>query len=191
MYLVRFDGDDVHIHLAGTCAGCPGRESPATNPSSCASGRRPQGAVVLPRAYAYPRAPGRSSTEGLLLSSAGVDDDRRSSGVRIAHALAREVGNRRIEHKGIDGLVRTKRYEITQGNPVLQNDADQMLGRPIHRAQVGLRVLPSRFRSLEALGWLAARMRPATENSVFSLVTASWNVPPEARPPSAAPRRKP
>jgi Fe-S cluster biogenesis protein NfuA len=24
MYLVRFDGDDVHIHLAGTCAGCPG-----------------------------------------------------------------------------------------------------------------------------------------------------------------------
>ena len=24
LYLVRFDGDDVHIHLAGTCAGCPG-----------------------------------------------------------------------------------------------------------------------------------------------------------------------
>jgi len=24
MYLVRFEGDDVHIHLAGTCAGCPG-----------------------------------------------------------------------------------------------------------------------------------------------------------------------
>lgn len=24
MYLVRFDGDDIHIHLAGTCAGCPG-----------------------------------------------------------------------------------------------------------------------------------------------------------------------
>lgn len=24
MYLVRYDGDDVHIHLAGTCAGCPG-----------------------------------------------------------------------------------------------------------------------------------------------------------------------
>jgi Fe-S cluster biogenesis protein NfuA len=24
MYLVRFDGDDVYIHLAGTCAGCPG-----------------------------------------------------------------------------------------------------------------------------------------------------------------------
>ena len=24
IYLVRFDGDDVHIHLAGTCAGCPG-----------------------------------------------------------------------------------------------------------------------------------------------------------------------
>jgi Fe-S cluster biogenesis protein NfuA len=24
MYLVRFDGDDVHIHLGGTCAGCPG-----------------------------------------------------------------------------------------------------------------------------------------------------------------------
>ena len=24
MYLVRFDGDDVHIHLTGTCAGCPG-----------------------------------------------------------------------------------------------------------------------------------------------------------------------
>jgi len=24
MYLVRFDGDDVHIHLAGACAGCPG-----------------------------------------------------------------------------------------------------------------------------------------------------------------------
>ncbi|MDP9033914.1 MAG: NifU family protein [Myxococcota bacterium] len=23
-YLVRIDGDDVHIHLAGTCAGCPG-----------------------------------------------------------------------------------------------------------------------------------------------------------------------
>jgi Fe-S cluster biogenesis protein NfuA len=24
MYLVRFDGDDLHIHLSGTCAGCPG-----------------------------------------------------------------------------------------------------------------------------------------------------------------------
>jgi Fe-S cluster biogenesis protein NfuA len=24
MYVVRFDGDDVHIHLAGVCAGCPG-----------------------------------------------------------------------------------------------------------------------------------------------------------------------
>jgi Fe-S cluster biogenesis protein NfuA len=24
MYLVKFEGDDVHIHLAGTCAGCPG-----------------------------------------------------------------------------------------------------------------------------------------------------------------------
>jgi Fe-S cluster biogenesis protein NfuA len=24
MYLVRFEGDDVHIHLAGACAGCPG-----------------------------------------------------------------------------------------------------------------------------------------------------------------------
>jgi Fe-S cluster biogenesis protein NfuA len=24
MYLVRFDGDDIHIHLSGTCAGCPG-----------------------------------------------------------------------------------------------------------------------------------------------------------------------
>ena len=24
MYLLRIDGDDVHIHLAGACAGCPG-----------------------------------------------------------------------------------------------------------------------------------------------------------------------
>jgi Fe-S cluster biogenesis protein NfuA len=24
MYLVRFEGDEVHIHLGGTCAGCPG-----------------------------------------------------------------------------------------------------------------------------------------------------------------------
>ena len=24
LYLVRLDGDDVHIHLAGACAGCPG-----------------------------------------------------------------------------------------------------------------------------------------------------------------------
>jgi Fe-S cluster biogenesis protein NfuA len=24
MHLVRFDGDDVHIHLSGACAGCPG-----------------------------------------------------------------------------------------------------------------------------------------------------------------------
>ncbi len=24
MYLVRWDGEDVHIHLAGACAGCPG-----------------------------------------------------------------------------------------------------------------------------------------------------------------------
>ncbi len=24
MYLVRIDGDDVHIHLTGSCAGCPG-----------------------------------------------------------------------------------------------------------------------------------------------------------------------
>ncbi len=24
MYLVRFDGDDVHVHLAGMCSGCPG-----------------------------------------------------------------------------------------------------------------------------------------------------------------------
>lgn len=24
MYLVRIEGDDLHLHLAGTCAGCPG-----------------------------------------------------------------------------------------------------------------------------------------------------------------------
>jgi Fe-S cluster biogenesis protein NfuA len=24
MYLVRWDGEDVHIHLSGACAGCPG-----------------------------------------------------------------------------------------------------------------------------------------------------------------------
>ena len=24
MHLVRVDGDDVHIHLTGACAGCPG-----------------------------------------------------------------------------------------------------------------------------------------------------------------------
>jgi Fe-S cluster biogenesis protein NfuA len=24
MYLVRFEGDDVHLHLGGSCAGCPG-----------------------------------------------------------------------------------------------------------------------------------------------------------------------
>jgi Fe-S cluster biogenesis protein NfuA len=24
MFLLRFEGDDVHIHLAGACAGCPG-----------------------------------------------------------------------------------------------------------------------------------------------------------------------
>jgi Fe-S cluster biogenesis protein NfuA len=24
MYLISFDGDEVHLHLAGTCAGCPG-----------------------------------------------------------------------------------------------------------------------------------------------------------------------
>jgi Fe-S cluster biogenesis protein NfuA len=24
MFLLRFDGEDVHIHLSGACAGCPG-----------------------------------------------------------------------------------------------------------------------------------------------------------------------
>lgn len=24
MYFVRFDGDDLHLHLGGVCAGCPG-----------------------------------------------------------------------------------------------------------------------------------------------------------------------
>jgi Fe-S cluster biogenesis protein NfuA len=24
VYVVRYDGDDVHIHLSGACAGCPG-----------------------------------------------------------------------------------------------------------------------------------------------------------------------
>jgi Fe-S cluster biogenesis protein NfuA len=24
LHLVRWDGDDVHIHLSGACAGCPG-----------------------------------------------------------------------------------------------------------------------------------------------------------------------
>ncbi len=24
MHIVRFDGDDVYIHLTGVCAGCPG-----------------------------------------------------------------------------------------------------------------------------------------------------------------------
>ncbi len=24
MFLLRVDGDDVHIHLSGACAGCPG-----------------------------------------------------------------------------------------------------------------------------------------------------------------------
>jgi Fe-S cluster biogenesis protein NfuA len=24
MYIVRFEGDDIYIHLSGACAGCPG-----------------------------------------------------------------------------------------------------------------------------------------------------------------------
>ncbi len=24
MYLVRIEGDDVHVHLSGACSGCPG-----------------------------------------------------------------------------------------------------------------------------------------------------------------------
>jgi len=24
MYIVRFEGDDIYIHLTGACAGCPG-----------------------------------------------------------------------------------------------------------------------------------------------------------------------
>jgi Fe-S cluster biogenesis protein NfuA len=24
LHIVRFEGDDVHIHLSGACAGCPG-----------------------------------------------------------------------------------------------------------------------------------------------------------------------
>jgi Fe-S cluster biogenesis protein NfuA len=24
MHIVRFDGDDIYIHLSGACAGCPG-----------------------------------------------------------------------------------------------------------------------------------------------------------------------
>ena len=24
MHVVRYEGDDVHIHLTGVCAGCPG-----------------------------------------------------------------------------------------------------------------------------------------------------------------------
>ncbi len=31
MYLVRWDGDDVHVHLAGACAGCPGSAMTADN----------------------------------------------------------------------------------------------------------------------------------------------------------------
>jgi Fe-S cluster biogenesis protein NfuA len=31
MYLVRWDGDDVHVHLAGACAGCPGSSMTADN----------------------------------------------------------------------------------------------------------------------------------------------------------------
>jgi Fe-S cluster biogenesis protein NfuA len=31
MYLVRWDGDDVHVHLAGACAGCPGSAMTSDN----------------------------------------------------------------------------------------------------------------------------------------------------------------
>ena len=31
MYLVRWDGDDVHVHLAGACAGCPGASMTSDN----------------------------------------------------------------------------------------------------------------------------------------------------------------
>jgi Fe-S cluster biogenesis protein NfuA len=31
VYLVRYDGDDVHIHLSGACAGCPGASLTSSN----------------------------------------------------------------------------------------------------------------------------------------------------------------
>jgi Fe-S cluster biogenesis protein NfuA len=55
MYLVRWDGDDVHLHLAGACAGCPG--SSMTNETVLSPAVRsiaPKARIVLTTGFRVP-----------------------------------------------------------------------------------------------------------------------------------------
>jgi Fe-S cluster biogenesis protein NfuA len=55
MYLVRAAGDDIHIHLTGTCAGCPGASLTRDGVIAPALRTvRPKARVVVTTSYRVP-----------------------------------------------------------------------------------------------------------------------------------------
>lgn len=55
MYLVRWDGDDVHVHLAGACSGCPGASMTSDNVIQPAvRSLAPKARVVLTTGFRIP-----------------------------------------------------------------------------------------------------------------------------------------
>ena len=93
MYLVRWDGDDVHVHLAGACAGCPGSSMTADSILLPAvRSLAPKARIVVTTGFRVPdgasaSSAGRAASSSLRRQTSGFAEQRR---VRAFSYVVRE-----------------------------------------------------------------------------------------------------
>ena len=203
MYLVRWDGDDVHVHLAGACAGCPG--------SSTDRRQHPLAGRALARAEGARRRDDRLSRprgrQASLVHGRGERGSRRARPGRTSSQAGgppwRDSASALDGRAGVAGLVDLAAFgslmpplvtaaidgSIANGSSALCDRSDARFAsvrlssstmptsaRPTGRRRAGATSRPA-SPSSSARGLptgSAARVRPGAPSSALSFAMASW-----------------